>query len=141
LTAIFAASPPVRTLGLVAFGSALAAVITFRFLATLPVSDDPGVTRGAVQGLVQGVLTGIGFIGAGVIIRSERIQRVQGLTTAAMVWLTAVMGLACGFGDWGIVVPAIVLVILLLVFGGPLERRIHRILGGNSDPGDQSHSG
>jgi putative Mg2+ transporter-C (MgtC) family protein len=86
----------VRTLGLVAVGSALAAIVTLRFLGSLAPAANEAMTPGAVHGLVQGVLTGIGFIGAGVIIRSEKAHRVQGLATAAMVWLTAIMGLGAG---------------------------------------------
>ena len=56
-----------------------------------------------------------------------------GLTTAATVWVTAIIGLVCGFGDWPLVAVALILVILLLLFGGRVERHAHRLLGGGDD--------
>ncbi|MCY1433931.1 Protein SrpB [compost metagenome] len=56
------------------------------------------LTADAASRVVQGALTGIGFIGAGVIVHHERRYRVEGLTTAATIWLSAMLGLACGLG-------------------------------------------
>src|SRR5262249_43691071 len=64
------------------------------------------------------------FLGAGVIVRSEKGHRVHGLTTAACVWVTACVGAACAIAQWQIVVIGVVLVLILLVFGGPFERAI-----------------
>jgi putative Mg2+ transporter-C (MgtC) family protein len=120
----------VRTLGLVAFSSALITIAMVRFLARNGALDPAALSR-VTQGLIQGVLTGIGFVGAGVILRAEATNRVHGITTAATVWSTAIVGLVCGFGDWGLLGASIVLILLLLVFGGPLERRAHLLLGGD----------
>jgi putative Mg2+ transporter-C (MgtC) family protein len=125
----------VRTLGLVAFSSALVAVAMIRFFGNFGGAASPQLLSNVAQGLVQGVLTGIGFIGAGVILR-EAGQRIHGLTTAATVWVTAVIGLACGLGDWGLVSVALILVVLLLIFGGSLERQAHRLLGGTQNSDD-----
>ena len=51
----------------------------------------------------QGVITGIGFLGAGSIIRGQTEQAVQGLTTAASIWLAAAVGVACGLAVWPLV--------------------------------------
>ena len=64
--------------------------------------------------------------GAGVIVRSEKGHHVQGLTTAACVWVTACMGAACAVAQWQIVVIGIVLIFVVLVFGGPFEKAIDR---------------
>lgn len=56
-----------------------------------------------LQGIVEGVMTGMGFIGAGVILRDRNQQTVHGLTTAASVWVTAALGIACGLAAWPIV--------------------------------------
>ena len=48
--------------------------------------------------VIQGVVAGIGFLGAGAIIKSRSQQDVRGLTTAASVWTTAAIGVACGLG-------------------------------------------
>src|SRR5262249_34123039 len=62
--------------------------------------------------------------GAGVIVRSEKGQHVHGLTTAACVWVTACVGAACALAQWRIVVLGAVLVLVILVFGGPLQKAI-----------------
>ena len=82
----------VRTLGLVGLGAAAAAAI---FAA--PGHED------AASRVVQGLLTGIGFLGAGVIMRRDTDRFPHGLTTAASVWLTAALGAAAGTGLWMIV--------------------------------------
>src|SRR5262249_31600562 len=76
--------------------------------------------------VIQGIVTGVGFLGAGVIVRSEKGQHVHGLTTAACVWVTACVGAACAIAQWQIVVVGVVLVLVILVFGGPVEKAIDR---------------
>src|SRR6476660_5490357 len=79
----------VRTLGLVGIGSALA---VFSLGGSSSSAD--------VSRIIQGTLTGIGFLGAGVIVRSTQEHRVHGLTTAACIWLTACVGVACAVAEW-----------------------------------------
>ncbi len=63
-----------------------------------------------------GVLTGIGFIGAGVIWRDAGVQSIHGITTAANIWATAILGLACGMGHFFLAgVGLIVILAALLV--------------------------
>ena len=76
--------------------------------------------------VIQGIVTGVGFLGAGVIVRSEKGHHVRGLTTAACVWVTACIGAACAIAQWQIVVVGVVLVLAILVFGGPFEKAIDR---------------
>ncbi len=78
----------------------------------------------AMSRVIQGIITGIGFLGAGVILRTKNGQSVRGLTTAASIWLAACLGCACGAGAWMIAGSAFVLVMLILIAGGPLERWI-----------------
>ena len=88
--------------------------------------------------MIQGIVTGVGFLGAGVIVRSEKGHHVRGLTTAACVWVTACVGAACAIAQWQIVVIGVALVLVLLVFGGPFERAIDRRWPGRpSEPSDQ----
>ena len=68
------------------------------------------------------VVTGIGFLGAGTIIQSR--GRVRGLTSAAMIWLVAAVGMAIGAGYWAIGVVTTLLTLLILVGLGVLERRV-----------------
>jgi putative Mg2+ transporter-C (MgtC) family protein len=112
----------VRTLGLVGLGSALVVLASTDFLAVLPSVDANPVSRA-----IQGVLTGIGFLGAGVIVREGGGTKVQGFTTAALIWLTAGMGIVCGLGAWVPAAVAFCLVFLLILGGGGLERHLHRM--------------
>jgi len=88
--------------------------------------------------VIQGILTGIGFLGAGVIVRAEHHFRIRGLTSAACTWLTACVGIACGVGQWRIVVVALAITFGLLIVGHRLERWLHRVLGGKDDPAPKS---
>jgi putative Mg2+ transporter-C (MgtC) family protein len=92
-------------------------------LAILSVSGASGADTSRV---IQGVLTGIGFLGVGVIVRNNAGQHVHGLTTAACVWVTACMGVACAIAEWRIVLISVPLNFVILVFGGPFEKVIHR---------------
>jgi putative Mg2+ transporter-C (MgtC) family protein len=67
-----------------------------------------------VQGIIQGIMAGISFIGAGVILRDTQARTVEGLTTAASVWVTAALGIACGLGAWTTVAVALVVALVLL---------------------------
>jgi putative Mg2+ transporter-C (MgtC) family protein len=104
----------VRTLGLVCLGSALA------------VLSIHAVTGTDASRVIQGIVTGVGFLGAGVIVRDGGHHRMHGLTTAACVWVTACLGAACAIAEWQIVVLGVVLVFVILIFGGPFEKAIDR---------------
>jgi putative Mg2+ transporter-C (MgtC) family protein len=120
-----------RTLGLVSLASAMVMVLAEPSGNAATISD-------ASSRIIQGILTGIGFLGAGVIIRREHHSRVHGLTSAACTWLTACVGVVCGTGYWRIVVVALVITFLLLLAGGPIERWLHRALGGKENPVEKS---
>jgi putative Mg2+ transporter-C (MgtC) family protein len=72
--------------------------------------------------IVQGIATGIGFLGAGSILR--RNGEVEGLTTAAGIWVVGAIGVACGIGEYFVAVVAAVLSALTLAFVGKLEAKI-----------------
>jgi putative Mg2+ transporter-C (MgtC) family protein len=67
-----------------------------------------------VSRVIQGVATGIGFIGAGAILKRKDESEIQGLTTAAGIWLTAAAGLAAGLGRLGLALAAAVLAWVIL---------------------------
>ena len=112
----------IRTLALVGLGSAV---------AVMAISDSHDVS--AVSRVIQGILTGIGFLGAGVIIRNNEGRQIHGLTTAACAWLTACIGVTCGIGEWRITLASVFLAFLVLIVGGPLEKALHSRF---SQPGD-----
>jgi putative Mg2+ transporter-C (MgtC) family protein len=117
-----------RTLGLVSFGSALIAVAAFEFV-DLGTSDE--TTARLVQGVIVGVMTGIGFLGAGAILRGN--GEVHGLTTAATTWVAAGLGVACGFAAWHLVLASVVVTLVILVVMPPVERMLVRLFGGAPD--------
>jgi putative Mg2+ transporter-C (MgtC) family protein len=95
----------VRTNGMVSLGAAVFAIISFSGFGGV---GDPA--RVAAQ-----VVTGIGFLGAGAILQQR--GSVQGLTTAASLWINAAIGLAVGVGLVLMAVVTTVLVFLLLRYG------------------------
>lgn len=109
-----------RTLALVALGSAIAALTAVDYRG---LDHDPDALSRVVQGVLQGVLTGIGFIGAGVVLRNKESGTVEGLTTAASVWVTAAIGIACALAAWHLVVIGVVLTLLVLAGLGWVESK------------------
>jgi len=109
-----------RTHGLVSLGAALAAMICAH------PGDPKLIDPNAVSRVLQGILTGIGFLGAGVILRDQS-GHVTGLTTAATIWVCAALGAACGLGHWTVVIGTVGLTAIVLTLGGPIERRLERL--------------
>jgi len=108
-----------KTLGLVSLGACIATMCAQGFSMTP--TDDTGVSRA-----VQGIVTGVGFLGAGVILQNPRENRVRGLTTAASIWVTAAVGIVCGLGVWSVAFIAMILMIALMTIGRVVEKRLLR---------------
>jgi putative Mg2+ transporter-C (MgtC) family protein len=121
----------VRTLGLVGLATAMIVALAVPSANTVEISD-------AASRIIQGVLTGIGFLGAGVIVHRNKLSRVHGLTSAACTWLTACTGIVCGAGYWRIVAVALAIAFIVLLAGGTAERWLHRVLGGKKTFQDRS---
>lgn len=97
----------VRTHMLVALGAAL-----FVLVPRMAGADDAALSR-----VVQGIVAGIGFLGAGTILKGrdqEDVSHVKGLTTAAGLWMTAAIGVAAGMGREATAVISTVLALLVL---------------------------
>lgn len=106
-----------RTLSLVSLGS-----------AAIVAGTEDGLDAGAASRIIQGLLTGIGFIGAGAILRDEANKNVEGLTTATTVWVAAITGALCGQGDWYLTGGTIILVAIILLLGNRFENWIMKKL-------------
>jgi putative Mg2+ transporter-C (MgtC) family protein len=117
-----------RTLALVSLGAAVVSVVAVHFEDMI---DHPDALSRVVQGILQGVLTGVGFIGAGVIMHQPKEKSVSGLTTAATVWITAALGIACALAAWHIVLVASVITFFVLVVLKPIETFLVGLFGGN----------
>jgi putative Mg2+ transporter-C (MgtC) family protein len=114
-----------RTLGLVALGSAIV-ILSGSVYQGLHFGQD------AVSRVIQGILTGLGFLGAGAIIKGKDGAEVHGLTTASTVWIAASLGVTAGLGAWFITVAGTVMTLIVLTFGKPLEIRLTQLFSGRS---------
>jgi putative Mg2+ transporter-C (MgtC) family protein len=78
----------------------------------------------AISRIVQGLATGIGFLGAGAILKVETVHQIKGLTTAAGIWMTAALGVAIGFGQLGTAAIGTLLAWLVLAVLIKVDKRI-----------------
>ncbi|MGF1566780.1 MAG: MgtC/SapB family protein [Nodosilinea sp.] len=102
-----------RTNMLVSLGSALFVLVAIQ--SGLAAADPSSLGR-----CLQGVITGVGFVGAGSILREKHVR---GLTSAAAVWVSAGLGMAAGLGQWPLGLMAAVLSIVILRVVKRLEHR------------------
>jgi putative Mg2+ transporter-C (MgtC) family protein len=100
-----------RTHMLVAMGGALFV------LAPL----EAGMELNGISRVIQGIVTGIGFIGAGAILKLQDKREIEGLTTAAGIWMTAAVGIAAGLGRLGLALVSTVLTWITLALIGKIE--------------------
>lgn len=113
----------VRTCALVCIGSAL-----FSMIGLLTVNPVYGLSAVAdvtdITRIASNVVQGIGFIGGGVIIFWR--DKLVGLTTAAVIWLAAAVGMALGFGFIDVALFVTLLTLAILVFVGFVEKQIFK---------------
>lgn len=97
----------IRTHMLVSMGAALFVLVP----------QQAGMLTADMSRVIQGIVAGIGFLGAGAIVKHRSEESVQGLTTAAGVWMTAAIGIACGLGreSTALLSTVLALVVLALV--------------------------
>src|SRR5262249_26108776 len=88
----------------------------------------------ATSRVIQGLVAGIGFLGAGTILKKDDDGHVRGLTTAAGIWLTAAVGVAAGMGRCASAVLIAAFGWLILEVVGRLEGRLHPRLAAREPP-------
>lgn len=86
---------------------------------------EAGLGEGDQGRIVQGIAAGIGFIGAGTILKREDRNEIQGLTTAASIWLTAAIGVAVALGPIWLPVVAVVLALVILYVVALLQKKLN----------------
>jgi putative Mg2+ transporter-C (MgtC) family protein len=106
----------VRTHMLVALGAALFVLGSMEF----------GMLSNDLSRVIQGLVTGIGFIGAGAILKREEKGEIEGLTTAAGIWMTAATGLAVGLGRFGLALISVLLAWFVLAVIKKTEHWLNR---------------
>lgn len=107
-------SAGLRTHILVSVGSALFIIGAIEY----------GLSSEGVSRVVQGVAAGIGFIGAGAILKRRQDREIEGLTTAAGLWATAAVGAAVGLGLLGLALLSVIVIWFVLAGLGYLENRL-----------------
>lgn len=105
-----------RTHMLVAMGTALFVLA----------ASQSGMNLDGVSRVIQGLATGIGFIGAGAILKLSATREIQGLTTAAGIWVTAAIGVTVGLGALGLALLGTIFTWIVLVSIGLFEKRLER---------------
>jgi putative Mg2+ transporter-C (MgtC) family protein len=103
----------VRTHMLVSLGTAVIVIAC----------QDTGMSLDGLSRVIQGIVTGIGFIGAGTILKLNEQREIQGLTTAAGLWMTAAIGVAVGLGVLGLAVIGTLFTVLVLVLEHFIDSR------------------
>ncbi len=101
-----------RTHMLVALGAALFVLVP----------QQSGVSDADLTRVLQGLVAGVGFLGAGSIIKGEMEEEIKGLTTATTIWLTAAIGMAAGMGREATAVISTLIALLILSSVRRIER-------------------
>jgi len=113
-----------RTFILVCLGAALFVLVTLEVIEEAQTMTEIGPTRVDPVRLISSVAQGIGFLGAGTIFVTR--GSVLGLTTAAAIWATSAIGVACGLGLWRISLVGTALTFVTLQVLGPLTPHLGR---------------
>ena len=80
-----------------------------------------GMSSDGLSRVIQGIITGIGFIGAGSILKLSEERKIKGLTTSASVWMAAAIGVAVGLGGLGLALLATITTLIVLTLAGKFE--------------------
>lgn len=87
-------------------------------------SAEAGMSIGDLSRVIQGLATGIGFIGGGAILKLHEQREIEGLTTAAGIWMTAAVGVAVGLGRLWTAILSMLLGYIILVGLGSFEHAV-----------------
>jgi len=104
-----------RTHMLVSVGSAL--------FVLAPIES--GMNLDGLSRVIQGLATGIGFIGGGAILKLQEQREIEGLTSAAGIWMTAAIGVAVGLGRIPLALMSVILTLIILTLFSRIESRIN----------------
>jgi putative Mg2+ transporter-C (MgtC) family protein len=92
-----------------------------------------GTQSEAVTRVVQGVAAGVGFLGAGTILKLDEERKIKGLTTASSIWLAAALGTLAGLGEYVPAAAATVIAVIVLAVLRPVERALASFLKANDE--------
>ncbi len=80
----------------------------------------------AVTRVIQGIASGIGFLGAGTILKLDQSREIKGLTTASSIWLAAALGAGAGLADYALAFASALISLFVLAVLGPIEQLFER---------------
>ncbi len=92
-----------------------------------------GMSSDGLSRVIQGIVTGVGFIGAGSILKLDKERDIQGLTTAAGIWMTAAIGVTIGLGGLGLALLSTILALIILTIVGRIEFQVEKNQSTNAD--------
>lgn len=114
-------SAGMRTHALVCVGSALASLISCEMAGNITMFNPARVD---ISRIAAGVITGIGFLGAGAIIKTKQHSYIYGLTTAATLWVTGCLGLSIGMGYYKMSLITLVTIMITIVTLKIIENKL-----------------
>jgi putative Mg2+ transporter-C (MgtC) family protein len=97
-----------------------------------------GEQREAVTRVIQGIAAGVGFLGAGTILKLDKKQEIKGLTTASSIWLAAALGTIAGLAEYALATAAAIMSLFVLAVLGPLEKFFERRQAQNRKERDEA---
>ena len=112
-----------RVLAMVSLGACAITMASITAASSTSAIPNDGVSK-----TIQGILSGIGFLGAGVIMRLQGKDEVHGITTASSIWLSAIIGMICAMGEWLLGLATFGIAWFVLVLGSWLEFHILRMV-------------
>lgn len=101
-----------RTFGIITLAGAVAGVLSAKL---------GGGNHLLTGGVLTGILTGVGFVGAGVIMHPACRRSIHGVTTAAGIWVSALIGFGFGVGEWSLAATSAGLLVVLLIAPEPRQ--------------------
>lgn len=119
-----------RTLALVSLASCLLVLTVSQYAIQHGFNSSDAASR-----VTQGMISGIGFLGAGVIMRGTDQLHVFGLTTAAAILVVAAMGVSCALAEWPLLAIGLGAALFVLVVCGPIEHAIQSRFDRDRPPG------
>jgi len=115
-----------RTHIMVSLGSAMFVAAAVELSGQLVVTETTSVGADPVSRVIQGIAAGVGFLGAGTILKIADQMEIKGLTTASSIWLAAAVGTASGLGQYLLAVTGTIISLAVLAVLRPMEKRFER---------------
>ncbi len=108
-------------------------MVTLRTTVFVLVRSGYGMSSDGLSRVIQGIVTGVGFIGTGSILKLDKEPVIQGLTTTAGIWMTAAIGMTIGLGGLGLALLSTVLALIILTVAGRIEFQVGKSQSTNGD--------